>query len=153
MAISDVVQCMPSLSSGVVGPSKVANDSIAAHSDASNKDYKKRYSSRRTLNVNHASIRTHGTEKEEETRWFPYIDQFKVKDKVLTSSRILEMLGPFMLEERRNRIERVVLNRTYSVCPVVEGLLDLGNIAAVFRSADALGFQSVHVIANEAEKR
>jgi tRNA G18 (ribose-2'-O)-methylase SpoU len=58
-----------------------------------------------------------------------------------------------MSEERRNRIERVVMNRTYSICPVVEGLLDLGNIAAVFRSADALGFQSVHVIANKAEKR
>lgn len=104
----------------------------------------------RMLNANHAVTKNHNGQ---EMRWFPYLDQFKVKDKVLTSAQILQMLGPFLLEERKNRIERVVANRTYSISPVVEGLLDLGNIAAVFRSADALGFQSVHVISNETEKR
>ncbi|KAM0923003.1 hypothetical protein ACQ4PT_005812 [Festuca glaucescens] len=43
--------------------------------------------------------------------------------------------------------------RSYSVCLVVEGLSDFGNVSAAFRSADALGVQSVHVISCEANKR
>eukprot|EP00250_Pteridium_aquilinum_P003952 c14211_g1_i2 orf=112-1689(+) len=105
---------------------------------------------RRMLNSNHAVIKDH---MDTETQWFPYLNQFMVKDKVLTSTQIMQMLGPFMVQDRKDRIRRVVANRTYAVCPVVEGLLDLGNIAAVFRSADALGFQSVHVISNESDKR
>ncbi|RLN34618.1 hypothetical protein C2845_PM03G28140 [Panicum miliaceum] len=41
---------------------------------------------------------------------------------------------------------RAVDNRSYVVCLVVEGLSDFGNVSAAFRSADALGVQSVHVI-------
>lgn len=89
-----------------------------------------------------------------EERWFPYGDCFKLDDeKTLTSSELISMLSPFISDERKQRIERVVANRTYSVCIAVEGLLELGNISAVFRSADALGFQSVHVISTETKKR
>lgn len=87
-------------------------------------------------------------------RWFPYEDCFKLDDeRTLTSSEVISMLSPFLVEERRKRIEEVVAHRTYSVCIAVEGLLDLGNISAVCRSADALGFQSVHVISNETKKK
>ncbi|KAH7435783.1 hypothetical protein KP509_06G079600 [Ceratopteris richardii] len=102
------------------------------------------------LNSNHAAI---NDVKDAKFKWFPYLDQFQVNDRVLRSAEIIEILGPFMLEERKDKIRRVVANRTYTVCPVVEGLLDLGNIAAVFRTADAFGFQSVHVISNDSEKR
>ncbi|KAI5057183.1 hypothetical protein GOP47_0027198 [Adiantum capillus-veneris] len=105
---------------------------------------------RRMLNSCHAAINSN---KNKCLQWFPYLDQFEVKDRVLTSTQIMDMLGPFMFEERKQRIKRVVANRTYTVCPVVEGLLDIGNIAAVLRSADALGFQSVHAISNETDKR
>jgi tRNA G18 (ribose-2'-O)-methylase SpoU len=63
------------------------------------------------------------------------------------------MLSPFLGDERKQRIEEVVAHRTYSICIAVEGLLDLGNISAVCRSADALGFQSVHVISNGTKKK
>lgn len=87
-------------------------------------------------------------------RWFPYDDCFKLDDeRTLTSSEVISMLSPFLADERRKRIEEVVAHRTYSVCIAVEGLLDLGNISAVCRSADALGFQSVHVISNETKKK
>jgi tRNA G18 (ribose-2'-O)-methylase SpoU len=36
---------------------------------------------------------------------------------------------------------------------VVEGLSDFGNVSAAFRSADALGVQSVHVISCDSSKR
>lgn len=104
----------------------------------------------RILHVHHPVSRH---QDRHNVRWFPYMDEFRIKNVTLSSSEIREMLGTFMSEERRQRIERVVANRTYSICPVVEGLVDLGNISAVFRSADALGFQSVHVIANVTNKQ
>lgn len=39
------------------------------------------------------------------------------------------------------------------MCLVVEGLCDFGNVSAAFRSADALGFQSVHVVSCDSSKR
>eukprot|EP01018_Ginkgo_biloba_P036531 Gb_38004 [translate_table: standard] len=85
--------------------------------------------------------------------WFPYMDQFKSADATLSSLEILQALDPYILETRKQRIREVVRNRSYSVCLVVEGLTDFGNISAIFRSADALGFQSVHVISNDSTKR
>ncbi|KAG0592254.1 hypothetical protein KC19_1G237100 [Ceratodon purpureus] len=86
-------------------------------------------------------------------RWFPHDDCFKVDEKTLTSSEVISTLSPYLAEERKQRIKDVIASRTYSVCIAVEGLLELGNIAAVFRSADALGFQSVHVISNDSKKK
>ncbi|OAY72769.1 tRNA (guanosine(18)-2'-O)-methyltransferase [Ananas comosus] len=57
------------------------------------------------------------------------------------------------MDARKERIRRAVANRSYSVCLVVEGLTDFGNVSAAFRSADALGVQSVHVISCGGSKR
>jgi tRNA (guanosine-2'-O-)-methyltransferase len=56
------------------------------------------------------------------------------------------MLTPFLSEERRDRIEAVLLGRTRTVVPVVDGVHDMGNVSAVMRTAEALGYQSVHVV-------
>lgn len=85
--------------------------------------------------------------------WFPYMDKFKSGDVIVSSSEVLQSLDPYIAETRKKKIREVVMNRTYSICLVVEGLTDLGNISAVFRTADALGFQSVHVITNDSTKR
>ncbi|XP_068656275.1 uncharacterized protein [Aristolochia californica] len=85
--------------------------------------------------------------------WFPYLDQFKSGDASLTSSQILEALDTFMKTERKEKIRKVVENRSYGISLVVEGLADFGNVSAAFRSADALGFQSVHVISCDSSKR
>ncbi|KAJ7541596.1 hypothetical protein O6H91_10G066600 [Diphasiastrum complanatum] len=88
------------------------------------------------------------------TPWFPYTDNFVLNNgRHLSSTTILDLLGPFLVDGRKQRIEKVVANRTYSVSLIVEGLDDLGNISAVFRSAEALGFQSVHVISKDTKKR
>uniref|UniRef100_A0A0E0I383 tRNA/rRNA methyltransferase SpoU type domain-containing protein n=5 Tax=Oryza TaxID=4527 RepID=A0A0E0I383_ORYNI len=87
-------------------------------------------------------------------RWFPYLDAFRAAGGVeLTSREVLEVLEPHIMEARRERIRRAVENRSYSVCLVVEGLSDFGNVSAAFRSADALGVQSVHVISCDNNKR
>ncbi|KAK3127601.1 hypothetical protein QOZ80_7AG0575570 [Eleusine coracana subsp. coracana] len=88
-------------------------------------------------------------------RWFPYLDAFRpaAGGAELSSREVVEVLEPHILEARRDRIRRVVDNRSYAVCLVVEGLTDFGNVSAAFRSADALGVQSVHVISHDSNKR
>ncbi|MBA0685772.1 hypothetical protein Goari_013419 [Gossypium aridum] len=82
-------------------------------------------------------------------RWFPYLDRFKCGSESLSSREVIEAVAPALMEERKERLKRVVRNRSYSVCLVVEGLCDFGNVSATFRSADALGLQSVHVLVQD----
>ncbi|XP_065049598.1 uncharacterized protein LOC135679602 isoform X3 [Musa acuminata AAA Group] len=86
-------------------------------------------------------------------RWFPYRDLFKSGNAALGSREVIAALDPYILDARKERIRRAVENRSYSVCLVVEGLTDFGNVSAAFRSADALGIQSVHVISKDSRKR
>lgn len=86
--------------------------------------------------------------------WFPYLDKFKAGNGVyLNSGQVLEALNPYIMDTRKERFRNAVKNRSYSVCLVVEGLCDFGNVSAAFRSADALGFQSVHVVSCDSSKR
>ncbi|KAL5725912.1 hypothetical protein ACHQM5_008997 [Ranunculus cassubicifolius] len=91
--------------------------------------------------------------RDEDRRWFPYLDMFKAENSFLTSSEILEVVDTLILDGRKERMRKVIENRTYSVCLVVEGLSDFGNVSAVCRSADALGLQSIHVISCDNSKR
>lgn len=93
------------------------------------------------------------TGKTQSNHWFPYLNEFKAGITVLTSAEVLEALDPYIMEVRKNRFRDAVKNRSYSVCLVVEGLCDFGNVSAVFRSADALGFQSLHVVSCDSSKR
>nr|XP_043616586.1 tRNA (guanosine(18)-2'-O)-methyltransferase [Erigeron canadensis] len=93
------------------------------------------------------------TEPELSNRWFPYLDRFKTGDTYLSSREVLDAVDDSLMNLRKERFKNVVDNRTYSVCLVVEGLSDAGNVSAVFRSADALGFQSVHVVSDNSSKR
>ncbi|XP_042444215.1 tRNA (guanosine(18)-2'-O)-methyltransferase-like [Zingiber officinale] len=86
-------------------------------------------------------------------RLFPYRDIFRSGSMALGSREVIEVLDPYMMDTRKNRIQRTVENRSYSLCLVVEGLTDFGNVSAAFRSADALGIQSVHVISQGSSKR
>ncbi|CAL8463906.1 g3441 [Coccomyxa elongata] len=83
---------------------------------------------------------------------FPYADRFHVGGCQASSSQILEALIPQVLGERLDRIKQVAGDRCHSILPVVEGLIDRGNVGALCRSADALGFGSVHCIDTSPEK-
>jgi tRNA (guanosine-2'-O-)-methyltransferase len=63
-----------------------------------------------------------------------------------SAEHVLEALEPMISSERRARIGSVVAARTRAVVPVLDGLIDPHNIAAVLRSADAFGVHEVHVI-------
>lgn len=97
--------------------------------------------------------RAGGGKSGEESRWFPYCDNFTCGGFSLTSREVVEALEPHILEGRKERMRRAVGRRSYGLCLVVEGLTDFGNVSAAFRSADALGVQSVHVVSCDSSKR
>ena len=78
---------------------------------------------------------------------FPYEDPIQITPELaLPAAEILALLTPFVTDERREKIASVVAHRTYEIVPVVEGLYDRGNVSAVMRSAEALGYQELHIV-------
>jgi tRNA (guanosine-2'-O-)-methyltransferase len=65
-------------------------------------------------------------------------------------SDVVEALDPLLTDARRARIDAVLARRMRAVVPVLDGLCDPHNIAAVLRSADAFGVQEVHVLERDA---
>lgn len=88
----------------------------------------------------------------DETKLFPYCEPFNIAGSHLTASELIELLAPLASDTRVHKIREVAANRTFDVVPVVEGLYDLGNVAAVCRSADALGYGGIHVIDSLSER-
>jgi len=76
----------------------------------------------------------------------PYTETFDIDGELFSSKEIVEILGPYYSEERKAKIRNAVQGRTYSVAPVFEAPYDRGNVNAVLRSAEALGYQSAHII-------
>ncbi|KAJ0982045.1 hypothetical protein J5N97_010300 [Dioscorea zingiberensis] len=89
----------------------------------------------------------------ESGRWFPYLDVFRAGSVALRSGEVIQALDPYIQDARKERMRRAISGRSYSTCLVVEGLADFGNVSAAFRSADALGIQSVHVVSQDSRKR
>ncbi len=77
---------------------------------------------------------------------FPHSKSVTVGSLSVPAERILELVSPYLTPSRRNRISEVVNQRTYSVVPVMENIYDRGNVSAVMRSAEAMGYQAAHVI-------
>jgi tRNA (guanosine-2'-O-)-methyltransferase len=72
--------------------------------------------------------------------WFAYGDQ------TLDPATIVSILEPYVTERRQAEIERVLDGRTLDVAIVVDGMVDLGNVSAIMRSAEAFGVQTVHAV-------
>jgi tRNA (guanosine-2'-O-)-methyltransferase len=72
--------------------------------------------------------------------WFEY------GDTKLEPDTIVAILSPHMTERRRGEIEEVLDGRTLNVAVVVDGMVDLGNVSAIMRSAEAFGIQTIHAI-------
>lgn len=80
-------------------------------------------------------------------------DGLQIGGRRISPSEIVEALAPALTDDRRERIETVLRGRTYGVSTVVEGLANTGNVSAVMRTAEGLGFQAFHVIAGEARPK
>lgn len=64
----------------------------------------------------------------------------------ISARELANLLAEYVTPERREKIRHVIEGRTYQTTVVTEGVWDQGNLNAVMRSAEALGFQSIHVI-------
>ena len=71
----------------------------------------------------------------------------------LAPAEVIQQLRAHLTARRRGRIAEVVAGRTKRLVPVVEGLVNTGNVSAVMRSAEALGCQALHVVRGEGEQR
>ena len=77
-------------------------------------------------------------------------ERLRIGGAVYEADEVLRLLSPHLTEDRAGRIGRVVSQRTQSIVVVVEGLANAGNVSAVMRSAEAMGFFSFHVVLGEA---
>ena len=90
----------------------------------------------------------------------PYEDPIDVgelleldEELVLEARQIVELLDDQLTDDRKERIDEVVRRRTFSVVPVMDGIYDLGNAAAVLRTAEGLGYQGAHVVDTQPEHK
>ncbi|MEX2399916.1 MAG: RNA methyltransferase [Rhodothermales bacterium] len=72
--------------------------------------------------------------------------RFTFGDRSFSPEEIVDRLAPYLTDERAARIDEVLDGRTHRLATVVEGLVNMGNVSAVMRSAEALGCQPFHVI-------
>ena len=77
---------------------------------------------------------------------FPLRDPLPIAGGAVAAEQVLATIGPTLTAERRQRIDQVVAARTFAVVPVLEQIADAGNIAAVLRSAEGLGYGGVHLV-------
>lgn len=88
-------------------------------------------------------IKGANTRNEQET-W----DKLSIAGSDWPVEKVVASLTPFLSENRKQRIEDVLAGRTYQLATVVEGLVNTGNVSAVMRTAEGLGFQPFHLIKN-----
>lgn len=78
---------------------------------------------------------------------FPLSEKIEYKpNHFATVQQILEYVYPILTSERKQKIERVAAGRCFEVSVVLEGIYDRGNISAVMRTAEGLGFADFHII-------
>ena len=78
---------------------------------------------------------------------FPLSNRIPVDGQDYPAETVCRVLEPYLSPERHARIQGVVAARTFSVVPVLEGLVDAGNVNAVLRSAEGLGHGAAHLVA------
>jgi tRNA (guanosine-2'-O-)-methyltransferase len=80
------------------------------------------------------------------TSRFPHHTAIESGGQTHAPAEVVARLAPYLTEARRARIAEVVAGRTYSVVPVLERVHDLGNVNAVLRSAEGLGYGAAHLV-------
>jgi tRNA (guanosine-2'-O-)-methyltransferase len=82
---------------------------------------------------------------------FPHPEKFEFKlsdgkQMQVEAAEVVRLLTPYITPERGVRIDTTVKNRTCEVAVVTENIYDRGNVSAVMRSAEAMGYQNFHNI-------
>ncbi len=79
---------------------------------------------------------------------FPLTNQISLFDGKLsaTADDVLTHVFPLLTEERQRKINSVVKERCFDISVVLESIYDRGNISAVMRTAEGMGFANFHII-------
>lgn len=77
---------------------------------------------------------------------FPHQPTLAIGEHELDAERVIELLEPRLTERRRARIDEVIAKRTCEIACVFDGPYDMGNVAAVLRTAEGLGIHPIHII-------
>jgi tRNA (guanosine-2'-O-)-methyltransferase len=78
---------------------------------------------------------------------FPLSTDIKLEAGLTVHHEIVnKLIFPLLTEARQKKVSQVAALRNFSNCVVLEGIYDRGNISAVMRTAEALGFVNFHVI-------
>ncbi len=77
---------------------------------------------------------------------FPYSDTVEVDGVALPAAAVWSLLEAHLTPARRQRIQEVAAGRSFAVATVLERVHDDGNIAAVLRTCEGVGFPAVHVV-------
>ncbi len=67
---------------------------------------------------------------------------------VETQLRVIEYLNEFVTENKRNKFEQVLEQRTRHLTVVLEDIYQPHNASAVVRTTDCFGIQDIHIIEN-----
>ncbi len=78
---------------------------------------------------------------------FPYGPEIAINAHLKVHYKlVLEKIGPMLTPERLEKIQRIAQLRNFDTAVVLESIYDRGNISAVMRSGEGLGFANFHVI-------
>lgn len=77
---------------------------------------------------------------------FPYGDEIQIDGIPFSSQHLVDGLAPYLSEQRLEKIEKVISNRTCNLSLVTDQLYDIGNINALLRTCENLGILNCHVI-------
>mgnify|MGYP001593112462 FL=1 len=78
---------------------------------------------------------------------FPFAPEIEVSENLrIHYTLVLQQIAPNLTPDRLKKIESVIQNRCFDVAVVLESIYDRGNISAVMRTSEALGFVNFHVV-------
>ncbi len=79
---------------------------------------------------------------------FPLSSEINLKNYPIkvSSQDVMTHVFPLLTEERQKKIQKVAEERCFDISVVLESIYDRGNISAVMRTAEGLGFSNFHII-------
>ena len=78
---------------------------------------------------------------------FPFKNKIKFPSGAETSVELIEQhIWPLLTPDRQAKIKKVTSQRCFSLAVVMESIYDRGNISAVMRTGEGLGFANFHIV-------
>lgn len=80
---------------------------------------------------------------------YPHSEWIEVAGQKLHIEQIIAILEPILTEDRIESINKILPKRTRNIAVVLEQIYDIGNINAVIRSMEGMGYHALHNIKND----